>query len=135
MQIKYGNSQHEIEAKPITILCHTGHNDAEVVGENVERITPFDTLEFTNSLSEQDWQNLKDEPRFMQLVKLVATDFEPNDIHITKHGNGIKHVVGLVYLSLMARHKGKMVHWQYPETHLHPRWQTGLSDLAIFLTK
>ena len=49
-------------------------------------------------------------------------------------GTGLRHVAGLIDLTLHLRGRGIPVVWVHPESHLHPAWQCGLGDLIMWLT-
>ena len=49
-------------------------------------------------------------------------------------GSGGMHVVGMLILLNHAENLGKRPLLRYPETYLHPRIQTRLADLVIYLS-
>jgi hypothetical protein len=133
MNIRYGTGEAQIETSAINILCHDGTHDAKVLADNVEVIGAQQTQQFSNDVTDGFWQQLIAQPRFMDLLRTVVTDYEYKGLPFQSEGNGLKHIVGLIMLTLNAMHNNKIVHWQYPESGLHPRLQLGLADLAIKL--
>lgn len=134
MKFQYGDTTHEVELKKVNLLCHTGQHDVVPLDPNVEVIDARQTVMFSEALDEEAWAELTGNERFMSYVKMIAHNWEPGEIHITRQGSGIKHVVGLVYLTLLAVSNGKTPYLQYPETHLHPSWQAGIANFIAKLT-
>jgi hypothetical protein len=50
-------------------------------------------------------------------------------------GSGVRHLAGLIDMTLKLHDLGMSVCWRYPESMLHPKWQCGLGDLVIYLDK
>jgi hypothetical protein len=126
-------SQIDIE-KPLTFLCHDGSVDVVNDRPDVMTIDPMATLECARNITPTEWDGLKKSSSFMHLFRLVFTDLDLPDGHtLQMHGNGVKHIVGLLILTMQALLNGKTPYWQHPESFLHPRNQLGLADLAAYL--
>ncbi len=133
--VKIGEDQIEIETKPVTIVAPSqemANQRMEMVDEDIVTITPELTLKTAASVSQTEWVDLVKIEQFVNTLKLV-TKSDPPEI-LASAGLGFKHLVGLVLMTIVAINDEKRPHWAYPETYLHPAWQTGLADLAIFLT-
>jgi predicted ATPase len=121
--------------KPINILCH--HGDVNVVNDrkDVYEITPEKTLEMAEAVTDEAWQQIKQNERFIKRFRLVFPTIDLPDHPLQSHGSGVRHVVGLILLTDMALDTGKQPLWRFPESHLHPSAQLGLADLLIFYTQ
>lgn len=120
--------------KPINLICHRDDVVIKNDRSDVVSIEPSDTIAYSNALSAEDWTQLKASTEFMRLFRLVFTDIELLDHPLQSHGHGVRHVVGLILLTLDAMRQGKRPFWRFPESHLHPRSQLGLADLVVALT-
>lgn len=121
---------------PITLVCHDGTEVIENDRDDVMEITPEMTLAAARQIRAAEWEALKQSERFGALVRLVfpTIGLEPGR-PIWKYGDGFKHVVGLIALTVQAIHAGKKPFWRTPEAFLHPRQQLGLADLVVELSR
>ena len=120
---------------PINILCH--HGDVNIVNDrkDVYEITPEKTLAMAEAVTDEAWQQIKQNERFVKRFRLVFPTIDLPDHPLQLHGSGVRHVVGLILLTDMALDTGKQPLWRFPESHLHPSAQLGLADLLIFYTQ
>lgn len=120
---------------PINILCH--HGDVNIVNDrkDVYEITPEKTLAMAEAVTDEAWQQIKQNERFIKRFRLVFPTIDLPDHPLQSHGSGVRHVVGLILLTDMALDTGKQPMWRFPESHLHPSAQLGLADLLIFYTQ
>lgn len=126
-----GSTQlHEVEAKPMTILCHQGGMDIEPADGSVSIITAVDTVGMADALDAETWKELRAVERFAELFKMVF-EFDPPEKLAT---NDTKHVVGMILLMGITASKGKRPFLKLPETHLHPRQQANLASMLVSLT-
>lgn len=136
LTITVDGQPHDIDAKPITLIVHQADERIEVPGSVA--IGPMETMTRAANVSPELWRALKAEPRFMRLFRLVFPDHLgidlPDNQTLQQHGSGVRHVVGLILLTLEAIADGKQPYWQLPESHLHPSAQAGLADLIVALT-
>jgi len=121
--------------KPITIVYHDGSMDVKNDRDDIVRIDCFDTEARAQATSPSQWDALKRSQSFMRLFRLVFPDVTLPEHPLQLHGSGVRHVVGLIVLTVLAMHDNKVPMWSYPETHLHPSAQLGMGDLLIALTK
>lgn len=121
--------------KPINILCH--HGEVNIVNDrkDVYEITPEKTLAMAEAVTDEAWQQIKQNERFIKRFRLVFPAIDLPDHPLQSHGSGVRHVVGLILLTDMALDSGKQPLWRFPESHLHPSAQLGLADLLIFYTQ
>lgn len=118
---------HEVEVKPLTLVCHPGEVKVDVPGR-VE-INPEATVACARSLSEEEWVGLSGMPDFLDLWKLVWGDF-PFPAGGTAN-LGHLHTVGLILLLAECILERKQPFIRLPETYLHPKQQAGLADLFV----
>jgi len=62
--------------------------------------------------------------------------------HVTEHGayplpaRNYEQVMGFIDLTLKLQDQGvNAIQWRHPESGLHPRHQTGLGDVAVYVSK
>lgn len=121
--------------KPINILCHDGTVNIVNDRPDVYEITPEKTMAMAEAVTEEAWQQIKQNERFIKRFRLVFPTIDLPDHSLQAHGSGVRHVVGLILLTDMALDSGKQPFWRTPEAHLHPSAQLGLADLLIFYTQ
>jgi len=123
-----GGQAHEIEVRPITLICKAANVPFDVQTPGRIMIDTFMTVKHT-----QEVQRLH--PRTEKLFKIVFPDYglavTPDNIR--REGTGMQHVLGLVDLSLRYLDEGTKFGWRYPEAHLHPAAQAPLADVLIAL--
>ena len=127
--IAIGDSVHEIEVKPITLIFK-GPNvpDVEYAGRFPMGMDVclyhMDRVQVFHAETER-------------LMKVVFKDYKgslsPDGVR--KMGLGFKHVGGRIDLSLKLKDKNIPFAWIYPESGLHPSACTELADVVIELTK
>lgn len=123
--------------RPLTLLCH--RDDVDIVNDrpDVMDITPEMTLAMAARFTPQVWDKAKADPDFVARMKVMYPDLDiltdPQDL--SDYPIGIRHVVGLIICTNMAINTGKIPHWRYPETYLHPSTQANLASLAIMYQK
>lgn len=124
----------------LTLLCHKG--DVNIINDdaNSATIDPQATMAMAARIDAEvgTWEWLKGDAGFMKLLRYVFTEkdyptFEPHPLRT--HGNGLRHVVGLIVLIKQAQANGKRPFIVFPETYLHPSAQLGLGDLLSALSK
>ena len=120
---------------PVTLLTHRGDVRIENDCPDTVEITGVDTIHFADALPLEGWRELKATPGFMQLFRLVFPKLELSDVPLCEEGMGVRHVTGLIVLTVNAIASGKRPFWRYPEAHLHPTAQLGLCDLMVFFSK
>ena len=120
-----------IEAKRITLLCHGDQpNDCKIKGrlpldieatiyhsERVERLHRR-TVELTRVI-------------FPNVDEATITDREQRN----RAGMGLRHIIGLMDLSLKLLDQGTPFYWKYPEACLHPAACCNLADAALKITE
>ena len=127
-----GGTEHDIEVKPLTLLMHADEMRIEVPGR-VE-ISAETTLARADKLTQEDWNSIRNVPEFLKMFKMVMVDYDPPST-LKGEGMGVRHVVGMLVLIVETVAAGKLPFLQYPESFLHPKYQTGLADLFNFLSK
>ena len=68
----------------------------------------------------------------IEYAKIVYQDINEDNWH--SMGKGPLHVVGRVDLSLKMNYTDQPYVWKYPETHVHPAYQSNLADVLILLS-
>lgn len=129
-----GNQKHEIDARKLTLIMPS----ANMAGSNIEypnrfSISASDTIYHADRVQKLHeefydyWQyfqrNVSDKAR-MELTKPTPDEFR-------RMGQGAKHVMGLIDMTLKIMDKGVPLVWKYPETFLHPAWAVSLGDLSL----
>ena len=125
-------TEHDIEVKPLTLLMHADEMRIQVP-DRVE-ITSMDTIARADKLTSEEWESLRAAPAFCKLFKMVFTDMEL-PVALTGEGYGVRHVIGMLVLIAECGAAGKQPFIQYPEAYLHPKYQLGLADLFVYLSK
>jgi hypothetical protein len=117
---------------PITMMFHDGTVNIKNDRKDVFEIDSMKTVAIANAMDDESWFRIKAHPKFLSRFLLVFPTIDLPDHSLSMHGNGVKHVVGLILLTDMALAAGKKPFWRNPEAHLHPSAQLGLGDLLIY---
>ena len=123
--------------KPINVIV-TGPGVREIKNDrpDVLEIDPPRTVKCADNLTSDEYKEVISNVDFMHKFNLVFQDhFKLGEIPLAEESNGIKHVIGLILLTNHAIQTGKQPFLRFPETYLHPRYQTGLADLMISFQK
>jgi len=123
-----GGQLHEIEVRPITLICKSPTIPFDVQTPERVMIDSFRTVAYTKEV-------LRLHPRTEKLFKLVFPNY-PKEVtpdNIRAEGTGMQHVLGLIDLSLRYLDEGIKFGWRYPESYLHPAAQAPLADVLIAL--
>jgi hypothetical protein len=125
----------EIEAKPLTVLCHQGGIGLEVPS-HVE-ISAVETLKRFDQLSPEDWDFIRTQPEIRWLVNKVFQNTNPlnHPLHTWKIARDVQHVIGMMLLLLETMAAGKQPFLRCPETYLHPRSQLELTSILVGLSQ
>jgi hypothetical protein len=116
---------------PINLLFHDGIDEIENDRDDTVTIDPMQTLAMAHSVIDSHWDELKRNLAFMHKFRMVYGDLGLPDHPLHLHGNGVKHVVGLILLTDAALNLGLNPLWKFPESYLHPKFQLGLGDLIV----
>jgi|SRR5581483_222237 len=130
LRIKANETEHEVETKPITVICHSGDVNLKPLSEDVLEITPTETVATADNLSEPEWALLKTIPVFQKAWNCVFPDIQP-PATLKGEGLGYRHIVGMIIMLAKAATMNKRPYVRFPETYLHPKAQCGLADLFI----
>lgn len=119
-------STHELEVQPYTLIFNSTNSEISYPERIV--ISPDVTLKY---FEEKEEVNIYEECFF----RLVITDFDLNfDKENLKSANmGVKHLIGLISLTLKYILENKKFMWKLPESFIHPKYQGNLADLMIVL--
>ena len=125
--IAVGNDVHEIEVRPITLICKSAHVpdveyaervklDLEACLYHIDRVQTF-------------------HPQTAELIRMVFKGYEgPITPEVCRqNGLGWRHVAGRIDMSLKFIQMGIKFAWVYPEAGLHPSAQCELGDVIIRL--
>ena len=130
--IAVGDDVHEIETRPITLICKSPEVSQDVEYANRLKLD-FEACIYHVERT-KTYHNLTP-----QLVAKVFEQLNQDDVtpdNVRNQGIGIKHVAGRVDMTLkymdMGVDMGVPIAWVYPEAGLHPKAQCELGDLAIF---
>lgn len=122
----------------IQMVFHKGNVHVNCNEDDRFIIEPYGdggTMALARRLTPEHWQWLRQQPRFMELLRCVFPAHDYPDAafspSLTMHGSGMQHVVGMIVLILAAQREGKRVFLRYPESCLHPSAQLGLGDMLI----
>ena len=128
--ISVDGNPHEIEVRPITLLCHRGAQRIDVPGHF--EISPETTVKHADAMGPDHWI-LSRRHGLDGLFALVFDDVAlPDDpAGLARLPLGVRHAVGLVDLLLIAVGTGAKPFLRLPETYLHPRSQTGIAVDAV----
>lgn len=117
----------EIEAKPITLLCHRG--DVRLDPYQQVEIGPEQTLAFVAGIRPNEWAAIRVAPVFEELFRIVFPDM-PMPYFLHQEGTGVRHVTGLI-LMVLELEPGQQPYFRMPESFLHPAAQSRMADLLI----
>lgn len=133
--VKVGEQVMNLETRPITLIAPSA---AMASGPKIEypdrfSISPEVTLYHAERVQKLDPDFEKVWRLFHKSVGSAKIDKMPTADEIRKMGTGSTHLMGLIDLTLkIAVRKKVPVVWIYPESFMHPAWQVGLADLAIY---
>lgn len=117
-----------IKLAGLTVICHQGELNVKPADPRLFNIDAEDTLACARTLSQDEWTLIAAEGTFLSLWSLVWVDVRPPPV-LAESNTAMRHVVGLILLSVQALVEGRIPFVRLPETYLHPRQQTGLADL------
>lgn len=126
--IKVGEESHEIEVRPITLI-YTSPDLHERLSYP-SRI-PLGTEETEYHISRVQ----KFHPTTAQMVAHVFGIKDVNQVNpdwCRQAGSGIRHIAGLLDLSLKMCQMGVPFVWIHPESFLHPKAQCQLGDILLW---
>jgi hypothetical protein len=123
-------AEHEVEAKPLTLLFHDGGRKVDVP-EAVE-INPETTVAMMRKTVEHGgWPLLSRSPAFVAYWACVWGEAPPED------GASLNlaqlHVAGMIVMLRGAIRANKPIFLRQPETYLHPKQQANLADLLMLM--
>lgn len=130
-------TDHEVETKPLTVICHDGSMKIEVPELDKFAITPETTVMRMKTMTQEEWSELWSHPiplHFFHKVYKEKNIILPKEIKMLHddYDAGIIHVCGLITLlmeSITTNHKDIFI--RKPEANLHPSLQAGLADIFI----
>jgi hypothetical protein len=125
--IAVGDDVHEIDVKPITLICKSA--DCPDV-EYAERVRL--TLEVCIYHMDRTQTFHSKTPELFKMV-FPNYDKEVTPDAIRQEGMGMKHVAGRIDMTLKFIDMGIKFAWVYPEACLHPAAQVNLGDVLISL--
>lgn len=123
-------TDHEVEAKQLTIICHNGDMELTVKEDDVVEINAEATVARAAKISSEEWATIRTMDRFKELVGSIIAI--PEDLHASPLAT--RHVVGMVCLIAETVNAGKRPFLKLPETYLHPRQQAELGDMLVILS-
>lgn len=124
--------EHEVEIKPLTLICHTGEIDVQIPGRL--EITPETTVQLARQTSQEEWDDCRANEDFLKLWKMVWGEVAP-PASLSNCVIGMQHTFGLLYLIAQCCATGQQPFVRLPETYLHPRQQVGLADVFIYFSR
>lgn len=124
----------EVGDKPVTLLCHKG--DVYIAPTDQVEIGPEQTLARVESVTQEEWDDLRNDPSFAQLFNIVFPEMSPLPERIRQQGTGVRHIIGMLLLlcEAITSTPPRRPFLRYPESFLHPSAQSKLADLIIFLS-
>jgi len=131
----FGGQPIEIPAdKPLTVICHPGGHAFDLDPDaTLLEVTPETTLREAARLVESgEWELFRAFTFVGVAFSRVFTDF-PMPVDLAKASVDMRHVIGMIRLMVRAAEEQKRPFIRLPETYLHPRHQTGLADLFMYM--
>lgn len=136
-EIKVGEETHTIEVRPLTLIIPSARMAMGPPIQYPKRL-PLDAkgtvyharkVQKLHAEFEQVWRLFHSSTTPAGEVGEVSADA------IRKMGPGAVHLMGLIDMTLKLQDQKVPLVWVYPESFLHPGWQVGLGDLAIFFAR
>jgi len=130
VKIHIGDSVHEIETKPITLVFRSPDLTEQTSYEGCLKLEPDHCLYHME-------RTLSFDPRTPELVAIVFK-VDPDKVTprwVKTQDRAVQHVAGRIDMTLKLMDKGIRVVWACPEAYLHPRHQCELGDVVIRLAK
>lgn len=121
----------DIDAAPITLLCHRG--DVHLMPDGQVEINPEQTIARANRVSREEWDALRVDPAFLSLFRIVFPDLTLHNCALEQAGMGVRHITGMLLL-LGELQPGQSPYVRFPEAFLHGAAQSRLGDLFIRLS-
>lgn len=131
VKIVLAGQEHEVEAKPLTLIFKDPDITQDIQYPDRFKLGP-----------QECWEHLKAvvwlHPDTEMYVRMVFPDYKPPrgwdlDWIKTNEGSGYQHVVGRIDFTLKAIDIGLRFVWAYPEASLHPKAQCQIADVLISL--
>jgi len=127
-RIMLGGEEQTIQVQPITLIVKAPNTPFDVQTPERLMIDARLTLAHTAEV-------ITLHPKTEGLFRLVFPKYDravtPDEIR--REGVGMRHVLGLIDLSLQCIDDERKCGWRYPESFLHPAAQVGLADVLIAL--
>ena len=124
---------HEIETRPVTLLCHPG--TVNLAAPARLEINARITLEYAEMMSQQALDLFLEAGLDEHFRSLFGDHPVPRSSAALRHeGTGVKHAVGLIGLLMFCVGVGIPPYVRCPESFLHPRAQAGLGDVIVALS-
>jgi hypothetical protein len=127
---------HTVEAKPLNIICPAPENMEPIKYENCVTLDTEVCLYHQARLSQKGVH--ADTWKFMQMVykdkeskSPVFGDEKCNVEFVRKADMGVRHMLGLIDMTLKFIDMGVSFVWRCPEEGLHPKWCCELGDLSV----
>lgn len=122
------NTVLDIDVKPITLVFNKDHLNIRYPDRFI--ISCFETLKYLEEIDEVNKYSAC-------LFKIVVPFFKDkvDKQTLLSSGNGYRHLIGLIGLTLNFIKEDKKFVWSYPESYLHPSLQGNLADLQIIITQ
>lgn len=122
---------------PLTVLLPSAEIWQKISVPGAVEISSPETMKVAHAMSQQEldvWFQLGGEELF-DLVFSSQNISAPKTVNELKiAGDGVCHVVGMIAMIFVALSQDKKVFLQFPETHLHPKAQSGLASMLHHLT-
>jgi hypothetical protein len=131
-----GDEKFEVEARQLNIVCQSPESAVgpPIRYENCVVLSCQETLYHAERLQKPHAQFREVWEYFMHGVN-GPSKIDPTPDNIRQGGMGGKHLMGLFDMTLKLQDKGVTVVWRTPESFLHPGWQVGLGDVAIYFSR
>ena len=123
----------EVALADLTLLFHgEGVLSIKILDPDVVEITPETTVAQARELTHDDWAAIRMSPVFRRMFKFIWPALDAPPMFLDGMSLSMLHTVGLLCL-LAHCTEGKIPLIRFPETYLHPRNQSGLADLFLYL--
>jgi hypothetical protein len=118
-------------AKGMTVLCHQGAMQVDIIDADVREITCETTVAEAARLAADrgEWDAFRAVPIVEQCFRCVFANDIPFPVDLAKAPIDVRHIIGMISLLLFAIITNKRPFIRLPETYMHPANQLGLVDM------
>lgn len=120
----------ELPDQRLTVLVQPG--DMLLETPDILTLTPEFTVNFANSIPQEDWEKLLAHENFMRAYSALWEASPPPPV-LAKGNLAQRHTVGLILKLIQCTVMGKPVHLFLPETYLHPKQAARIMSMVYVI--